>query len=197
MEMEPQLKIGEAAQRAGLIVRTVPWYSDQGLGAECAQPRRLRPLQVEALAGLELIRTLQSVGLDLKTIRRVPGREVSLPEIASSDEELLPVQIRILGLRPAILRAVASQTTRAGGMDHHASVGEALGAGAGGKRRSLPEGGPQRSLRDALDLLVTSLRLCSTPRECHLPWMDTKQSGWGSCKTSGDQNGNTSLEGRR
>jgi hypothetical protein len=103
--------------------------------------------RIEALAGLELIRTLQSVGHDLKTIRRVPGREVSLPEIASSDAELLPVQIRILGLRPAILRAVASQTTRAGGMDHHASVGEALGAGAGGKRRSLPEGGPQRSLR--------------------------------------------------
>jgi MerR family regulatory protein len=53
MEMESQLKIGEAAQRAGLSVRTVPWYSDQGLVPSVRSPAGCGLYRIEAVAGLE------------------------------------------------------------------------------------------------------------------------------------------------
>ncbi len=61
----------------------------------------------EALARLELVRTLRDLGLDLATIRRVVDRELSLPEVAAAHVAGLDAQIRTLRRRRAVLSAVA------------------------------------------------------------------------------------------
>jgi hypothetical protein len=55
------------------------------------------------VAGLDLVRTLRELGVDLPAIRKVVHRELPLPAVAAA----LDVQIRILRLRRAVLTAVA------------------------------------------------------------------------------------------
>lgn len=100
--------IGDLAKRTGLAVRTIRFYSDSGvlppIGRDAAGYRRY---SLEAVARLDLIRTLRELGVDLATVRRVVDREVSVPEVAAAHADALDVQIRTLRLRRAVLRAVA------------------------------------------------------------------------------------------
>ncbi|WP_405527635.1 MerR family transcriptional regulator [Streptomyces avidinii] len=100
--------IGDLSRRTGLTVKTIRFYSDQGIvppaGRSPAGYRRYGP---DALARLEFVRTLRDLGLDLATVRKVLDREVSLPEVAAAHAQALDVQIRTLRLRRAVLRAVA------------------------------------------------------------------------------------------
>lgn len=57
----------------------------------------------DAVPRLHLVGTLRALGVDLPTIRRVVGRELSLPEVAATHAEALAVQIRVLRLRHAVL----------------------------------------------------------------------------------------------
>lgn len=112
--------IGQVARRTGLTVKTVRWYSDQGLVAPCGRsPAGYRLYDVAALARLELVRTLRAAGLDLATIRRVLAHQVRLAEVAATHAEALDAQIRTLRLRRAVLRAVAA---RGDGADPEAVV---------------------------------------------------------------------------
>jgi DNA-binding transcriptional MerR regulator len=72
-------------------------------------PAGYRRYGLEALARLDLIRTLRELDVDLATIRRVLDREVSIAEVAAVHAEALDVQIRTLRLRRAVLRAVAKR----------------------------------------------------------------------------------------
>ncbi|MEQ4721577.1 MerR family transcriptional regulator [Nonomuraea sp. B19D2] len=100
--------IGELARRTGLTVKTIRFYSDQGIVPPADRsPAGYRRYDVDAVARLELVRTLRDLGLDLPTIRRVVDREVSLAEVAAAHAEALAVQIRTLRLRRAVLAAVA------------------------------------------------------------------------------------------
>ncbi|MEU9630783.1 MerR family transcriptional regulator [Streptomyces luteogriseus] len=69
---EPLWSIGELAERAGATVKTVRFYSDQGLLPEAARSsgghRRYGP---RALERLQLIRSLRTLDLPLPEIRRV------------------------------------------------------------------------------------------------------------------------------
>ncbi|MCX3289753.1 MerR family transcriptional regulator [Streptomyces sp. NEAU-H22] len=69
---EPLWSIGELAERAGATVKTVRFYSDQGLLPEAARSsgghRRYGP---PALERLRLIRSLRTLDLPLPEIRRV------------------------------------------------------------------------------------------------------------------------------
>ncbi|MEV4252292.1 MerR family transcriptional regulator [Spirillospora sp. NPDC049652] len=108
MAEELVFSIGELARRTGLSVKTVRFYSDEGL----VPPARRtyaghRLYDVRALARLELVRTLRDLGVDLATVRRLLERGVTLPEIAAVHAEALDTQIRTLRLRRAVLRAVA------------------------------------------------------------------------------------------
>jgi DNA-binding transcriptional MerR regulator len=76
------------------------------------QRRRLPAVREEALARLQLVRTLREVGLDLSAIKRVLDRELKLPEVAAAHAEALEVQIRTLRLRHAVLRAVAARSAQ-------------------------------------------------------------------------------------
>jgi DNA-binding transcriptional MerR regulator len=70
-------------------------------------PAGYRRYGIDAVARLDLVRTLRELGLDLSTIRRVVDREVSLPQVAAAHAEALEAQIRTLRLRRAVLTAVA------------------------------------------------------------------------------------------
>ncbi len=102
--------IGELARRTGLTVKTIRFYSDRGIVAPTDRsPAGYRLFSIDAVARLDLVRTLRELGLDLPTIRKVVDRELSLPEVAAAHAEALTVQIRVLRLRRAVLTAVAER----------------------------------------------------------------------------------------
>lgn len=109
-ETARRFTIGQLARRTRLTVKTVRWYSDQGLVPPCDRsPAGYRLYDAAALARLELVRTLRAVGLDLATIRRVLAREARLADVAAVHAEALDAQIHTLRLRRAVLRAVATR----------------------------------------------------------------------------------------
>ncbi|WP_409055647.1 MerR family transcriptional regulator [Streptomyces sp. SYP-A7185] len=100
--------IGDLARRTGLTVKTVRFYSDAGIVPPTDRsPAGYRLYGTDAVARLDLVRTLRDLGLDLPTIRKVVDREISLPEVAAAHADALEVQIRVLRLRRAVLTAVA------------------------------------------------------------------------------------------
>ncbi|MFI8872895.1 MerR family transcriptional regulator [Streptomyces sp. NPDC055243] len=102
--------IGDLARRTGLTVKTVRFYSDAGIVPPADRsPAGYRLYGADAVARLDLVRTLRDLGLDLATIRKVVDREVSLPEVAAAHAEALEVQIHVLRLRRAVLTAVAKR----------------------------------------------------------------------------------------
>ncbi|MEU0404211.1 MerR family transcriptional regulator [Streptomyces sp. NPDC006197] len=110
MEEDTWLGIGELARRGGVSVKAVRFYSDQGIVRPAGRSAAgYRMYDVDAVARLELVRTLRDLGIGLPAIRRVLDREVSLPEVAAVHAEALDVQIRALRLRRAVLTAVASR----------------------------------------------------------------------------------------
>ncbi|XUL87300.1 MerR family transcriptional regulator [Streptomyces galilaeus] len=110
MDGDTLYSIGELARRTGLTVKTIRFYSDRGIVApKDRTPAGYRLYGIDAVARLDLVRTLRELGLDLSTIRRVVDRELSLPEVAAAHAEALAVQIRVLRLRHAVLAAVAAR----------------------------------------------------------------------------------------
>ncbi|PNE40103.1 MerR family transcriptional regulator [Streptomyces noursei] len=110
MDGDTLYSIGELARRTGLTVKTVRFYSDRGIVAPTDRsPAGYRLYHIDAVARLDLVRTLRELGLDLPTIRKVVDREISLPEVAAAHAEALAVQIRVLRLRRAVLTAVAER----------------------------------------------------------------------------------------
>ncbi|MFE9138689.1 MerR family transcriptional regulator [Streptomyces sp. NPDC007355] len=102
--------IGELARRTGLTVKTIRFYSDRGIVAPTDRsPAGYRLYTIDAVARLDLVRTLRELGLDLPTIRKVVDRELSLPEVAAAHAEALAAQIQVLRLRRAVLTAVAER----------------------------------------------------------------------------------------
>jgi DNA-binding transcriptional MerR regulator len=102
--------IGELARRTGLPVRTIRFYSDAGvLPPTVRSPAGHRLYDIAALTRLELVRALRDLGVDLPTIQRVLGREITVPQAAHAQAEALDAQISILRLRRAVLRAVAKR----------------------------------------------------------------------------------------
>jgi DNA-binding transcriptional MerR regulator len=110
--------IGDLARRTGLTVKAIRFYSDRGIVPPTDRsPAGYRLYGIEAVARLDLVRTLRDLGLDLPTIRKVADQEVSLPEVAAAHAEALAVQIRMLRLRRAVLTAVAKRGSSPEEMD--------------------------------------------------------------------------------
>ncbi|MGV9251082.1 MerR family transcriptional regulator [Streptomyces sp. NPDC003697] len=110
MDGDTLYSIGELARRTGLTVKTIRFYSDRGIVAPTDRsPAGYRLYSIDAVARLDLVRTLRELGLDLPTIRKVVDCELSLPEVAAAHAEALAVQIRVLRLRRAVLTAVAER----------------------------------------------------------------------------------------
>ncbi|MFF8939322.1 MerR family transcriptional regulator [Streptomyces paradoxus] len=110
MDGDTLYPIGELARRTGLTIKTIRFYSDRGIVAPTDRsPAGYRLYDIDAVARLDLVRTLRELGLDLPTIRKVVDRELSLPEVAAEHAEALAVQIGVLRLRRAVLMAVAER----------------------------------------------------------------------------------------
>ncbi|MER6945305.1 MerR family transcriptional regulator [Nonomuraea sp. NPDC000554] len=108
MDGDTLYSIGDLARRTGLTVKAIRFYSDRGIVPPTGRsPSGYRLYDIDAVARLDLVRTLRDLGLDLPTIRKVLDREISLAEVASAHADALAVQIRTLRLRRAVLTAVA------------------------------------------------------------------------------------------
>ncbi|MGI5485761.1 MerR family transcriptional regulator [Microtetraspora malaysiensis] len=106
--------IGDLARRTGLTVKAIRFYSDRGIVPPTDRtPAGYRRYDVDAVARLELVRTLRDLGVDLPTVRKVVDRRMSLPEVAARHADALAVQIRTLRLRRAVLTAVARRGSTA------------------------------------------------------------------------------------
>ncbi|MGI5447747.1 MerR family transcriptional regulator [Streptomyces sp. CA-243310] len=111
MDSDTLYSIGELSRRTGLTVKTIRFYSDKGIVPPTGRsPAGYRLFGLDALARLDLARTLRDLGLDLATVRKVLDREASIAEVTEAHATALDVRIRTLRLRRAVLRAVARHT---------------------------------------------------------------------------------------
>jgi DNA-binding transcriptional MerR regulator len=106
------VNIGELARRTGLSVKTIRYYSDEGLVPEASRSASgYRRYDADALARLEFVRTLRDLGLDLATIRRVLDRQADLRAVAAAHADVLDTHIRLLKVQRAALRSLATSGT--------------------------------------------------------------------------------------
>jgi len=76
-----RLTIGELARRTGMPVKTLRFYSDEGLLPPAERSRSgYRLYGEEAIVRLDLVRTLREAGLGLDSIKKVLQREASLAD---------------------------------------------------------------------------------------------------------------------
>ncbi|WP_394835692.1 MerR family transcriptional regulator [Pendulispora rubella] len=76
-----RLTIGELGRRTGMPVKTLRFYSDEGLLPPAERSRSgYRLYGEEALVRLDLVRTLRDAGLGLDSIKKVLQREASLAD---------------------------------------------------------------------------------------------------------------------
>src|SRR5690606_36487536 len=100
--------IGELARRTGLSVRTIRFWSDEGVVPATARSATgYRMYDVEAVARVDLVRTLRELGLDLDQVREVLQRQTTLADVAAAHARALDAEIRVLKVRRAVLLSVA------------------------------------------------------------------------------------------
>ncbi|GAB1333528.1 MerR family transcriptional regulator [Streptomyces sp. E-15] len=107
MPSDGTLSIGELAARAGTTVKTIRFYSDQGLLPETARSggghRRYGP---DALARLRTIRSLRSLDVPVPEIKRVLDSGDGLEAVVARRLDDLGTQLAALRWREAALRAL-------------------------------------------------------------------------------------------
>lgn len=102
--------IGQLARRTGLAARTIRFWSDLGVVPPAGRSAGgYRLYDVEAVARLELVRTLRELGLGLDAVRAVLARGTTVAEVARAHVAALDVEIRVLRLRRAVLSTVAAR----------------------------------------------------------------------------------------
>ncbi|WP_426513950.1 MerR family transcriptional regulator [Dactylosporangium sp. McL0621] len=108
------LSIGDLAGRTGLSVKLIRHWSDLGIVPPAERTGAgYRRFGIEAVARLELARTLRQLGLGMAAIRDVVGQEQDLAEVAGVHARAVEAQIRALRLQQAVLRSVAARGTGA------------------------------------------------------------------------------------
>lgn len=96
------LSIGQASKRTGIPVKTLRFYSDEGLVPPSGRSRSGYRLYSETdLTKLDLVRTLRDAGLGLEVIGQVLRREQSLRDV-------LGLRLRAVEAHIASLRNVAA-----------------------------------------------------------------------------------------
>jgi DNA-binding transcriptional MerR regulator len=107
--------IGEAARLSGLPVKTIRFYSDEGLLPPSGTTEAgYRLYSDRDLLRLDLIRTLRAVGFDLPTIRAMLEGKEGPGDAARLQLRALEVQLRALKRQQALLRTALE---RRGGAD--------------------------------------------------------------------------------
>lgn len=108
------LTIGQLAERAEVPVRTIRYWSDIGvLTPEGRSAGGYRLYGAEAVARLELVRTLRELGLGLEEVGRVVSSETTVAEVAAAHVAALDARIRALRASRAVLSTVAKRGSTA------------------------------------------------------------------------------------
>jgi DNA-binding transcriptional MerR regulator len=106
-EEDTRLTIGAVAARLGVPVRTVRFWTDEGL---VDPPRRsaggYRLYDAASVARLDLVHTLRGLGLGLPAVRELLAARRSVADVAAEHVRALDAEIRLLRLRRALLQAV-------------------------------------------------------------------------------------------
>lgn len=106
--------IGELAKATGLTVRTIRYWSDEGVLTPVTRSAGgYRLYDAESFARLELIRTLRELGLGLGHVREVLAGERTVAEVAAAHVTALDAQIRSLKVTRAVLSTVARRGSSA------------------------------------------------------------------------------------
>jgi DNA-binding transcriptional MerR regulator len=104
------LTIGQLAERTGLTVRTIRFWSDAGvIPPTCRSAGGYRLYDAEAVVRLDLVRTLRELGLDLDTVQKILTRQCTVAEVARAHVDALDTQIRSLQVRRTVLRSITHQ----------------------------------------------------------------------------------------
>jgi DNA-binding transcriptional MerR regulator len=104
-----ELTIGTLAARLGVPVRTVRFWSDEGLvDPPGRSPGGYRLYDATAVARLDLVRTLRELGLGLPAIRELLARRRSVAEVAAQHVRAIDAEIRLLRLRRTLLHHVST-----------------------------------------------------------------------------------------
>ncbi|MEV5553422.1 MerR family transcriptional regulator [Nonomuraea wenchangensis] len=102
--------IGQLARRTGLRARTIRFWSDSGVVPPVQRSEGgYRLYDAEAVARLDLVRTLRDLGLGLDAIQQVLERRVTLSEVAELHVKALDAEIRILKTRRSVLRLLTDR----------------------------------------------------------------------------------------
>ncbi|MHC3474149.1 MerR family transcriptional regulator [Streptomyces sp. 7R007] len=106
--------IGELARSTGLTVRTIRYWSDEGVLTPVARSTGgYRLYDAACVARLELIRTLRELGLGLDDVRRVLAGERTVAEVAAAHVVALDARISTLKVTRAVLSSVARRGSTA------------------------------------------------------------------------------------
>ncbi|MCY7343133.1 MAG: MerR family transcriptional regulator [Pseudonocardia sp.] len=102
------LTIGELARRSGVPVRTIRFWSDEGVLPETDRSRsNYRRYDARAVARLDLVRTLRELGLGLDDVRLVLDHRRTVEDVAASHVQAIDHQIRTLRNQRAICTLLA------------------------------------------------------------------------------------------
>jgi DNA-binding transcriptional MerR regulator len=101
-----RLTIGELSRRTGVPVKTLRFYSDEGLLPPAGRTSsRYRLYTTQALVRIDLIRTLRDAGLGLDSIKKVLSREMPLADALRLQLAAVEAHVASLQRVGAALRA--------------------------------------------------------------------------------------------
>lgn len=100
--------IGQLARRTGVPVRTIRFWSDAGVLPETERSAAgYRRYDADAVARLDLVRTLRDLGLGLDDVRAVLARHRGVDEVAAAHVRAIDDQIRVLRVQRAVCTLLA------------------------------------------------------------------------------------------
>ncbi|MFC4950636.1 MerR family transcriptional regulator [Pseudonocardia sp. GCM10023141] len=102
------LTIGQLARRSGVPVRTIRFWSDEGVLPETDRSHgNYRRYDARAVARLDLVRTLRELGLGLDDVRLVLERRRTVEDVAAAHVHAIDSQIRTLRTQRAVCTLLA------------------------------------------------------------------------------------------
>ncbi|MDN5932626.1 MAG: MerR family transcriptional regulator [Pseudonocardia sp.] len=110
MTMAPatMLTIGQLARRSGVPVRTIRFWSDEGVLPESGRSRgNYRRYDAQAVARLDLVRTLRELGMGLDDVRHVLERRRTVEDVAAAHIDAIDDRLRTLRTQRALCTLLA------------------------------------------------------------------------------------------
>jgi len=102
------LTIGQLARRSGVPVRTLRFWSDAGVLPETERSGgNYRRYDAQAVARLDLVRTLRELGLGLDEVRLVLDERRSVADVAAAHVAAIDARIRVLRTQRAVCTLLA------------------------------------------------------------------------------------------